>query len=444
MNRKKIAIVACILAMLCIAGNAWAATDLPSSPELPTTIKITKDNDVSASFLSNLIGPSWKDIAGGAAADDLGGMGRYHGLLLGFLGMLNLAAMAFVSAAIMYHWGVFAVTTAHEGKSIGGSVYNSLWVPVRHAFSFGLTVPVLNGLSLLQVAILACVSLSINFANSAWDWAGEYIVQNSQSGIIDNSPPLIEDESLTLIQPLFQAVTISELLTYYARPDDARPPHVNHNIKNQPLPETVDIYAIQEFKSVELVGERYVIVREPLEGAITVYVMPGASMALGQLGKVTINAPVRKFANGALQPLSEVGVAMEQIAEARVQAVIKTADALRIDARRYLQLQQVIAQDKGPYPLKSGLEIAREYRRYITDATALQVERIKASNDTKGLLEKALDSRTARANSGGFRPASSVPPSPSASARSTSSCTAAAPDLSSRTRISRIRASSAT
>ena len=403
MKKPWIIITASILVLLCIAGNAWAATDLPDSPELPTTIQITKDNDVSASFLSNLIGPSWQEIAGGAAVDDLGGMGRYHGLLIGFLGLFNMAAMTFVSAAILYYWGVFAVTTAHEGKSIGGSVYNSLWVPVRHAVSFSFTVPVLNGLSLLQVAILGCVSLSINFANSAWDWAGQYIVQNSQSGIIDNSPPLIEDESLTLIQPLFQAVTISEFLRQRA---DGDFPHINQQIKARPLPARVAYtdggWDERGFKSVEIARDsRWVIVREPLAGALTVYPMPGRGMPLGQLGAVTISAPVQTHDVGVVRPLSATGRAMQQIAEARAVAVMDAGDDLRQAAKAYLWTHQLLNDYQGPQPqYKPGTQIAREYRQKINLKTMSQAEIIKEGSDTRSLLESAVDSKDGKARLG--------------------------------------------
>lgn len=399
-------ITASILVLLCMAGTASAATDLPDSPELPTAIQITKDNDVSASFLSNLIGPSWQEIAGGAAVDDLGGMGRYHGLLIGFLGLFNLAAMTFVSVAIMYYWGVFAVTTAHEGKSIGGSVYNSLWVPVRHAVSFSFTVPVLNGLSLLQVAILGCVSLSINFANIAWDWAGQYIVQNSQSGIIDNSPPLIEDESLTLIQPLFQAVTVSEFLRQRAFVDEGDFPHINQQIKARPLPARVEYadggWDEREYKSVEIARDsRWVIVREPLAGAITVYPMPGRGMPLGQLGAVTIAAPVQTHDVGVVRPLSATGRAMQQIAEARAVAIMDAGDDLRQAAKAYLWTHQLVNDYLGPQAKhKSGTQIAREYRQKINSTTMDQAEVIKEGNDAKGLLESAVDSKDGKARLG--------------------------------------------
>lgn len=404
--KKKITIaIVCIVALLCMAGNASAAAGVASSPDIPSSVQIMKDNDVSASFLSNLLGPSWKVIAGDAAADDLGGMQRYHGLLVGFLGMLNALAMLFISAAILYHWGIFAVNRAHKGER-GDGTFNTLWTPVRHAFSFSLAVPVLNGLSLLQVMILGCVSFSINVANLTWDWAGDYIINHSQSGIVDNSSPLIEDESLMLIQPMFQAVLISEYL-WALSDSEGTNENVNDTIKARELPDRVTPYNLREYKSVEIIDDRYVVEREPLDGAITFYVMPGRGMPLGQLGKVTFNTVKRNYdkKNGQLVPLGEDGVALEAIAESRVAALVWASDQLRIAARAYIQERGVYQYGSGEmykvtYEYLNGLEIARKYRQIINATTEAWVEAIKEANNTKALLEKALDSRDGESSLG--------------------------------------------
>lgn len=397
MKKKGVIIVASILLVLCMAGTATAAAELSNGPELPTSIQVTKDNDASAALMSRLFGTSWHSISGGAAADDSGGSGRFAGLIVGMIGLMNLAAMFFVSVAVLYQWAIFSVNTAHEGKKLGGGMYNSLWIPVRQAFAFSLTVPVLNGLSLLNIVLLAAVSLSINLANAAWDWGGSYIISHSQEGIVDNSPPLIEDESLNLIQPLFQAVTISEAIKIN-RHDPNDTDHVNTTIKAQALPERVTNPA--QYKSVELVGDRYIIVREPLAGCITVYVMPAAGMPLGQLGSVIINAPIQKHEKGKLVPMSGTGEAMQAVAEARVQAVIRMADDLRLCARDFFVIRGWFSRQDIPPAPKDGLRIAREYWDYISEQTAQYVEIIKQGTNAKSLLEKALDNRNGKSELG--------------------------------------------
>lgn len=366
-----IAITALILAAC--AAPALAADGIP---ELPGSVEISKDNDISASFLSNLLGPSWRIVAGDAAADSLGGMGRYHGILVGLLGMVNLAAMTFISVTVLYHWGIFAVSSAHEGRP-GGCSHHSLWTPVRQAVAFGLAVPVLNGLSLLQVVILACVSFSINFANLAWDWSGRYIVENSSYGIIDNSPPLIEDESLTLIQPLFQAVTVSELLRQRAFEDEGDYAHINQKITPQPFPGRVTNPA--DYKSVEIVREnKWVIVREPLAGAITIYPMPGRGMPLGQLGTITVNSLVYAHKDGQLLEPTPIGQALQEIAETRAQSIMDAGDELRKASRYYLNEHQLMLAKFGKdFSHKSGAEIAREYRLKVTNSMTEQVQIVK-------------------------------------------------------------------
>lgn len=211
----KIPILFLLFAMLIIPSTARSEdlTDI----NLPEGYKIEKKTDLSAALLSRLFGATWHEIIGDNATESdvakaasgssvqnaRGGLGQYSGLIVSILGVLNLAAMAYVAVAIIYMWGIFAVTTAHEGNKLGGSLYNSLWVPVRHACSFSLTVPILNGLSLMQVAIMACVGLSINFANKIWDASGAYIVEHAHVGIVDSSAPMLETEAYAVIPIMF-------------------------------------------------------------------------------------------------------------------------------------------------------------------------------------------------------------------------------------------------
>lgn len=394
---KKHIIIAVTVAIVALCAHTAIAEEY-TMPKVPSQIEITKDNDVSASFLSNLFGPTWRMIAGGAAADDMGGMQRYHGLIIGFLGVLNALALLLISVLVLYHWGVFAISTAHSGQKIGGAMYDSLWVPVRHATSFSLCVPVINGISLLQVAIIGCISFSINLANAAWDWSGEYIVNHANNGIIDNSPPLIEEESLAMIQPLFQAVTIQEMIaqTYKDKGSNQNP-----HLKEQKLPDRVSAENLLEFKSVEFVDEKWVIERRPLEGLITLYPMVGRGMPLGQLGRILIDTTVRTTdKSGALEPLGEKGEAWEKIANTRLYAIIKVGDELRVASRIFLQKRGIISKSISLPDYRDGLEIAREYRKHVVDATAVAVATIKEKSDSRAILESAIDSKDGKSKLG--------------------------------------------
>lgn len=172
--------------------------------DLPSSLKIEHDSDVTAQMFNRLIGDSWGEITGEKSySKTSGGLGAYSTLIVAILGVVNVASMAFVASSIIYMWGIFAITTAHEGKKLGGSVFNSLWLPVRHAFSFSLTVPVLNGLSLMQIAIITCVALSINFANIVWKASAEYIVAHAHTSLINTTAPVFEQEVFKAVPYMF-------------------------------------------------------------------------------------------------------------------------------------------------------------------------------------------------------------------------------------------------
>ncbi len=192
MKTQKFITIAFIAIMLCALAIDVSAAERAGSIDLPDRIQITKDNDVSAAMLSKLFGTEWQAIAGGFASDAAGGAGKFAGAFVLCLSILNAITMFFVSAMVLYTWGVAAIETAHYGK-LGGTTYSNPWLPIRHLTAFSITVPVsAGGLSLLQYSIIAVVSFSINLANVAWDKAGGYLITHAQQGVIDNVPPFIE------------------------------------------------------------------------------------------------------------------------------------------------------------------------------------------------------------------------------------------------------------
>jgi conjugal transfer/type IV secretion protein DotA/TraY len=212
-----------VLTVALVAAVAWAvlsasapvlAQSQPASINLPAGTTIAKATDISANVLSYILGSSVFEAIGGTAVT--GGptwVNPVGGLILQILQVLNLASLTFVSAWILYMWGIFAVATAHQGKELGGGMYNSLWVPARHALSFTLTVPVLQGLSLLQVAALACVCWSINFANVIWDSSAAYIANNmlNPQSITTISTNSLAAEARRMLPMLFQSSVIQSL-----------------------------------------------------------------------------------------------------------------------------------------------------------------------------------------------------------------------------------------
>jgi conjugal transfer/type IV secretion protein DotA/TraY len=253
-----------VLAVLAVAAVAWAVffSSAPAvaqsvaqtgSIDLPAGVQIAKDTDLSAKLLRYLIGDTvFTAIAGSAGSSPM--VNPTGNLLISVLQFLNCAALCYVSVWIMYMWGVFAIATAHEGKKIGGGVYNSLWVPARHAFSFALAAPVLYGLSLLQVAALATICLSINCANSIWDFATNYLAQNvlNPSNVTSISGNSLAAEARRMLPTFFLSATLQNLDSACGNGTDAEaqlwssPPQVDG--KNT----TADNYSITQTSNTNM------------------------------------------------------------------------------------------------------------------------------------------------------------------------------------------------
>jgi conjugal transfer/type IV secretion protein DotA/TraY len=209
-----------VLAVLAVVATAWAVfstgsagADTAGSIDLPSSVQIAKTTDISASLLRYILGDSIFTAIGGSAGAAMPWTNPVGGLIIQILQVLNLASLTFLSVWIIYMWGIFSVATAHEGKKLGGGIYNSLWVPTRHALSFSLTVPVMQGLSLLQVAIIASVCLSVNFANTIWDAAATHIAQSvlSPNNITSISGNSLAAEARRMLPMMFHSSVIQQL-----------------------------------------------------------------------------------------------------------------------------------------------------------------------------------------------------------------------------------------
>ncbi len=381
-----------------------ATADIQPQYDLPDGIEIEKDNDLTAAMLSNLFGPVWRTVAGDAAADSLGGIGKFSGVVTMCLGFLNLIAMGFVSMAILYIWGIAAVSTAHYGGKIGGRV-NTLWLPVRHAFAICCVTPVYNGVSLLMIIILSATSWGINSANAIWDAAGAYIVEHAQQGIIDNSPPFIEEESLALIWPAFQIAvhqTIGQAAGYELQP-----------VPVKELP-TSSITRRNYVKIQSAAGGRYAVVTEPLNGAVAICPMPikDKSIPFGGLG--CIHIPTYKFQiedGNIILPKGKDKVIYDAhigITRARVQATINFLEGMRLHANQFLGSSQRGGRETVPFIANPGampqsedaLYLARQYRLDVMTAAQEHIAVVKSENNVKKMLEGAVDNHDGKSRIG--------------------------------------------
>lgn len=198
--KKLTALILFMLLMLPTIAGA-AIPDLPGSPE------VQNSDDLTHAAMTGLLGSAWSIIAGASSAAQ-SGWAAFGEIIVTLLGFINSAAMLFVGASIFYQAGIFGLTTAHEGKKLGGSVFNSLWVPIRWVTGISFTVPVLNGLSLLQVAMMGILGLSINMANFAWDGVGNAIVQASSAHVSTALPETTKESGEKIMPALVRSAAI--------------------------------------------------------------------------------------------------------------------------------------------------------------------------------------------------------------------------------------------
>ena len=151
------------------------------------------------------------------------------------------------------------------------------------------------------------------------------------------------------------------------------------------------------FKRIRKLSDgAFALVEEPLEGRITVYIMPHRSMEFGSLGSVSFPYPLVKVSNGKVSmPTDKEEIeqynAMVGIARARAQAVVQMWHDITIVAHNYLKDRKITSYDNLQAP-KSGLQIARDYRDAVMESTKTQLEILRSQTRVIKMLEEAIDS----------------------------------------------------
>ena len=173
------------------------ATDLPATSEvlLPT--------DASKHILDTFLGQgwdSWGASLGGSQASEL---------MLEMFSAFNLIALAVVSALFIWVLAVAVAGTAHEGTPFGKR-FSSLWMPLRFVGAMGALAPIFKGLSLFQVAILACIGFSINLGNYVWELGTDYFVEHG-----GQLSPQAPDQNVTQYASITNGALESLTLQYY-------------------------------------------------------------------------------------------------------------------------------------------------------------------------------------------------------------------------------------
>lgn len=174
-----------------------------ASSDLPATSEVLLQTDASKHILDTFLGQGWDTWGtslGGSQASEL---------MLEMFSAFNLIALAVISALFLWVLAVAVAGTAHEGTTFGKR-YSSLWMPLRFVGAMGALAPIFKGLSLFQVAILACIGFSINLGNYAWELGTDYFVEHG--GQLTVQAP---DQNVTQYASITNGALESLTLQYY-------------------------------------------------------------------------------------------------------------------------------------------------------------------------------------------------------------------------------------
>ncbi len=139
--------------------------------DIPATSEVILQTDSSKQFLDTFIGQGWDKWGEG-----LGGSNAAE-LMLQLFSAFNMVALACVSALFIWVMAVAVAGTAHEGTPFGKR-FSFLWMPLRFVGAMGALAPIFKGLSLFQIAILACIGFSVNLGNYVWELGADYFVEH--------------------------------------------------------------------------------------------------------------------------------------------------------------------------------------------------------------------------------------------------------------------------
>lgn len=396
-----------------------AASTPPIDINIPTQFTVQKTDDITSGMFFHLLGDSWNFVSGGTGAPfTQEGMGVYANLIVSILHILNVVCMVYVGAAVIYMWGMFSVITAHEGQKFGGSIYNSLWVPIRHATALCISVPVLNGLSLLQVGMLGLIGVSINMANVIWDTAGSYIVERGRTALITSAPSYVTQEGYRLVYPMFRASVAQEIvknrkdgkIPTSAYPNDSDAYHWNETppteIQKMQHPVTTKFVAGKWTSPNKTeygkTGTDYVESINYLSGTLRLNASTVKGMTQGSFGGIEIPYPKGQIKKIAMKGRSGFKLEAEdsdavrdakiQIALAREKAAIELWDGVRVWACNYLADTRILNSNTpcGENPDIPALVDA--YAASVIDATKTYGEAIvKSDAALTAAITRAID-----------------------------------------------------
>lgn len=173
--------------------------------DIPATNEILLKTDASKQFLDALLGQGWETFG-----QSLGGSQAAE-LMLQIFAAFNLVALALLSVFFIWIMAIAVAGTAHEGVPFGKK-FSSLWMPLRCVMAMGALAPIFKGLSIFQIALLACIGWSINLGNYVWELGVDYFVEHG--GQITVQAP---DQNVTKYSSIANGVLTSLTRQYYLR-----------------------------------------------------------------------------------------------------------------------------------------------------------------------------------------------------------------------------------
>ena len=142
--------------------------------------------DLSVQVLTALLGRGWNELS---SLSQPGSDAVMDNLLFTLFNVLICCC------AIVVAW-LFILTTlsatlgaAQDGQGIAGRRYSSAWIPLRYSFAMGAITPVFSGLNAMQVLMLSCISLSVQFADTMWQQGLEHI--SATDSVLSRSQPVV-------------------------------------------------------------------------------------------------------------------------------------------------------------------------------------------------------------------------------------------------------------
>jgi conjugal transfer/type IV secretion protein DotA/TraY len=129
-------------------------------------------NDHAIKIFDFIFGHGWESFALGSGSID-------SHIIMSIFSAFNSVVLMGTSIIVVYMLAIGTMGTAHEGTPLGRQ-YNTLYTPLRMAFSVSLLAPIPGaGISMLQAMLLAVTYFGFGGANLLTTTATDYMAENN-------------------------------------------------------------------------------------------------------------------------------------------------------------------------------------------------------------------------------------------------------------------------